>query len=70
MNELEEIRKRKMEKLKQLYNYAWDTFYADGGYQTRMGELFFKVIKQEILDGTYRKYNPREKRSFKKAVNQ
>ncbi len=58
------------EKLKQLYNYAWDTFYADGGYQTRMGELFFKVIKQEILDGTYRKYNPREKRSFKKAVNQ
>jgi len=58
------------EKLKQLYNYAWDTFYADGGYQTRMGELFFKVIKQEILDGTYRKYNPREKRSFKKAVIQ
>jgi len=58
------------EKLKQLYNYAWDTFYADGGYQTRMGELFFKVIKQEILDGTYRKYNPREKRSFKKAVSQ
>ena len=58
------------EKLKQLYNYAWDTFYADGGYQTRMGELFFKVIKQEILDGTYRKYNPREKRSFKKAVTQ
>jgi len=33
-----------------------------------MGELFFKVMKQEILDGTYRKYNPRKKRSFKKVT--
>ena len=56
------------EKLSELYNYAWDTFYSNGGYQTRMGELFFKVIKKEILDGTYRKYNPRKKRSFKKVV--
>jgi radical SAM superfamily enzyme YgiQ (UPF0313 family) len=62
-------KKMSCEKLKQLYNDAWDTFYADGGYQTRMGEMFFKVIKQEILDGTYRKYNPRGKRSFRKAVN-
>ena len=54
------------EKLEELYNYAWDTFYSNGGYQTKMGELFFKVIKKEILDGTYRRYNPREKRSFKK----
>lgn len=58
------------EKLKELYQYAWDSFYSDGGYQTKMGELFFKVIKREILDGTYRKYNPRRKRSFKKAVSQ
>ena len=58
------------EELKSLYHYAWDTFYSDGGYQTKMGELFFKVIKKEILDGTYRKYNPRKKRSFKKAAGQ
>lgn len=58
------------EKLKALYNYAWDTFYSNGGYQTKMGELFFKVIKQEILDGTYRKYNPRKKRVFKRPANQ
>ncbi|MCK5164315.1 MAG: radical SAM protein, partial [Desulfobacula sp.] len=57
------------EKLEELYNYAWDTFYSNGGYQTRMGELFFKVMKKEILDGTYRKYNPRKKRSFKKAAS-
>ena len=55
-----------VEMLEKLYNYAWDTFYADGGYQTKMGELFFKVIKREILDGTYKRYNPREKRSFRK----
>ncbi|MBU1343541.1 MAG: cobalamin-dependent protein [Proteobacteria bacterium] len=55
------------EKLEELYNYAWDTFYSNGGYQTKMGELFFKVIKKEILDKTYRRYNPREKRSFKKT---
>lgn len=56
------------EKLEELYDYAWDTFYADGGYQIKMGDLFFKVMKREILDGTYRRYNPRKKRSFKKAT--
>jgi len=58
------------ELLEELYHYAWDTFYSNGGYQTKMGELFFKVIKKEILDGTYRKYNPRGKKSFKKAAIQ
>lgn len=56
------------EKLEELFNWAWDTFYQDGGHQTKMGELFFKVIKREILDGTYRRYNPREKRFIKKAT--
>ncbi len=56
------------EKLEELYNYAWDTFYEGGGYQTKMGELFFKVMKREILDGSYRRYNPRKKRTFNKAV--
>ena len=56
------------EKLEELYNWAWDTFYEDGGYQTKMGELFFKVIKREMMDGTYRRYDPREKRFAKKAA--
>ncbi len=56
------------EKLEELYNWAWDTFYEDGGYQTKMGELFFKVIKREIMDGTYRRYSPRQKRFMKKAA--
>ena len=56
------------EKLEELYNYAWDTFYADNGYQTKMGDLFFKVMKKEILDGTYKRYSPKEKRSFRKKL--
>jgi radical SAM superfamily enzyme YgiQ (UPF0313 family) len=58
------------EKLEELYNWAWDSFYEDSGLQTKMGELFFKVIKREILDGTYRRYNPRKKRSFKIKAGQ
>lgn len=53
------------ERLEELYNYAWDTFYEDSGYQTKMGELFFKLMKKEVLDGTYKRYTPRAKRSFK-----
>ncbi|MCP4667064.1 MAG: radical SAM protein [Deltaproteobacteria bacterium] len=54
------------EKLQELYYYAWDTFYAEGGYQIKMGELFMKVIEKEMRDGTYRRYTSRKKRSFKK----
>lgn len=53
------------EKLQELYYYAWDTFYADGGYQLKMGELFKKVIMREMADGTYRRYDPRKPRGFK-----
>ena len=53
-------------KLKELYHYAWNTFYADGGYQLKMGDLFMKVIKKEVADGTYRRYNPRKKRVFRR----
>lgn len=56
------------EKLEELYNWAWDTFYQDGGYQTKMGELFFKVIKREMMDGTYRRYNPRKKKFVQKGI--
>jgi len=54
------------EKLQELYYYAWDSFYADGGYQIKMGELFMKVIEKEMRDGTYRRYKSRRKGSFKK----
>lgn len=54
------------EKLQEMYHYAWDTFYADSGHQLKMGELFKNVIRREMDDGTYHRYNPRKRRSFTK----
>ncbi len=52
------------EKLQELFHYAWDTFYANSGQTLRMGELFKKVVMREMQDGTYRRYDPKRKRSF------
>jgi radical SAM superfamily enzyme YgiQ (UPF0313 family) len=52
------------DKLQELYHYAWDTFYAGGGHQLKMGELFKQVIRREMDDGTYRRYDPRVRRAF------
>lgn len=54
-----------VEKLQELYYYAWDTFYGDNGYQLKMAELFRNIIKREMEDGTYRRYDKRKKRTFK-----
>ncbi len=53
------------DKLRELYQYAWDTFYQGGGYQLKMGELFRKVIGKEMEDGTYRRYDVKKRRAFK-----
>lgn len=42
-------------KLQDMYHYAWQTFYADASPELKMGELFRKVIEQEINDGTYQR---------------
>lgn len=43
------------EKLDELYQYAWDTFYADCSMEVRMAQLYMKVIEREKGDGTYRR---------------
>jgi radical SAM superfamily enzyme YgiQ (UPF0313 family) len=53
-----------VDELQTLYDEAWKTFYAEAGYQLRMGRLFQRVIEREMADGTYRRYNPRSKRGF------
>jgi radical SAM superfamily enzyme YgiQ (UPF0313 family) len=60
------FRPRRMtpEKLQEMYQYAWDAFYAGSGYQIKMGDLFAKVIRREIEDGTYSRYDPRRRRRF------
>jgi len=52
-------------RLQDLYHYAWDTFYADGGEALKMGELFKRVIQREMADGTYRRYDPKSSRTFR-----
>jgi len=54
------------EKLQELYDYAWDTFYPGEGGRLRMGELLKKVIRREMDDGTYRRYDSRQRRAFRK----
>lgn len=56
------------EALEKAYYWAWENFYADGTYQLKMGELFKKVIRREMEDGTHRRYNPRRKRAFSRET--
>jgi len=65
------FRPRRMspEKLQEMYHYAWDTFYAGGGHQIKMAELFAKVVRREMEDGIYYRYNPRRERSFPKSAD-
>ena len=41
-------------KLEEMYEYAWHTFYRDFSKEVKMGQLFLKVIQKERQDGTYR----------------
>ncbi len=57
------------DELQDMYYYAWDTFYADSGYELKMGQLFQNVIMREIADNTYKRYDtqvPRRSISTKK----
>ena len=57
------------EELQDVYYYAWDTFYANSGYELKMGQLFQKLVMREIADNTYKRYDtqvPRRSISTKK----
>lgn len=45
------------DELQEMYHYAWDTFYADSGYELKMGQLFQDLIMKEIADNTYKRYD-------------
>lgn len=57
------------EKLQEMYHYAWETFYSGNGLQLKMADLFKKVMQREMEDGTYRRYDPRERRAFYGQMN-
>jgi len=43
------------DKLQEMYDYAWKTFYGDMTQELKMANLFMKVIEKERADGTYRR---------------
>jgi radical SAM superfamily enzyme YgiQ (UPF0313 family) len=50
------------DELQDVYYYAWDTFYANSGYELKMGQLFQKLVMREIADNTYKRYDTRKPR--------
>ncbi len=42
-----------IDKLQEMYYYAWDTFYSDLTQNMKMARLFMKVIEKEKASGTY-----------------
>jgi hypothetical protein len=57
------------EKLQELYDYAWATFYGDETQESKMMRLFTRVVMREMEDGTYRPRNRQlANRSFGKEV--
>jgi radical SAM superfamily enzyme YgiQ (UPF0313 family) len=58
------------ERLQELYEYAWKTFYHDESQEEKMFQLFFKIVSREIEDGTYCSRNRRLiHRSFGKDLS-
>ena len=43
-----------VDKLQEMYEYAWSAFYKDATKEVKMGRLYMKVIEKEQADGTYR----------------
>ncbi len=52
------------EKLQDLYDYAWKSFYGDETQESKMFRLFAKVMMREMEDGTYR---PRDRKLVNKS---
>ena len=52
------------DKLQELYDYAWTTFYADESQESKMMRLFAKVMMREMEDGSFR---PRDRRLIHKS---
>jgi len=52
------------ERLQELYQYAWDTFYKDESQEQKMFNLFTKVLLREMNDGTF---TPRKRELINKT---
>jgi radical SAM superfamily enzyme YgiQ (UPF0313 family) len=58
-----------VERLQELYDYAWKTFYQDESQEEKMFHLLYTVVSREMEDGTYRPRNRAlARKSFGKDV--
>ncbi|HBA83337.1 MAG TPA: radical SAM protein [Verrucomicrobia bacterium] len=48
--------KMSVDKLNEMYQYAWDTFYRDEPKEIKMGKLYRRVLEKEMADGTFRSH--------------
>ena len=56
------------EKLEEMHQYAWDTFYSDYSKELKMAKLFLNVMHKQSADGTYQR--PRVSRDGKWQASQ
>ena len=42
------------ERLQELFEYAWNTFYHDEPQELKMFKLFQKVVQKEVADNTFK----------------
>jgi radical SAM superfamily enzyme YgiQ (UPF0313 family) len=52
------------ERLQELYDESWETFYREKPQSYRMFELFKRVIAKEMADGTFRRWQTKADRKF------
>ncbi|MDD2824485.1 MAG: cobalamin-dependent protein [Bacteroidales bacterium] len=52
------------EKLQELYEYAWSSFYREESQELKMTKLFTRVMKREMEDGTW---VPRDRKLMNKS---
>jgi len=57
-----------VEKLDQMYHYAWNTFYKNCSKEIQMAKLYLDVIKREKKDGTYKRYDSKNKSKWGKEL--
>jgi hypothetical protein len=55
------------ERLQELHDEAWETFYREKPQPYRMFELFKRVIAKEMADGTFRRWRTMTNRKFGRA---
>ncbi len=57
-------RRMTTDSLQEMYEYAWETFYARCSKEIQMAKLYLKVLEMEKKDGTYKRVRLSPDRSW------